>query len=293
MISPIHERVCRSLNRLFENYVETFLPHAEFTGNADINRDLLIQIDAFERLTRTSWFKATGLEDLTVGFETILTTVEMVAPQQNLAEIARMKQLLRNLFLAGAVGIRDVGIANLEDQQQQMKQNFMSDLYSKVVNDIKKELLLESIEPVHVFGNPKTLNALLYKTHHGGENARPPREYPRERLHWRQRVNNNKMVQVYKIYERVARRLEMPLERLIQHLINKKHRNREVHQAAALISAHLERQPVEPNEPPRLSAFIQDSIFVEPATFTDGDTQESQLPYLNFVRSAKLGWKER
>ena len=287
----MEKRICCSLNHLTESFVELFILNVGYVNDPDTNNNLIIQIDALESTVHQEWSEEAKLQLLTTAFETILTTIHLALPPEPV-DIEMRKLTFQNSFRLAAADIINAGVANIRDQQQQIKQNFTSDLLSGVVDDINKEMLIENIEPIHVFGNPATLNALLYKTQHGRDTHLPQR-YLRRPLFRQQIVNENKIKRIYDIYERVALRLHMPLSRLIQYLINKKSRNREVHLANELIVDHLERNPPQENQNARLSDFIDHSIFATPPAFTVEEIQDMQQVYYNFIEHSNLSWKEK
>ncbi|CAF1207259.1 unnamed protein product [Adineta steineri] len=192
-----------------------------------------------------------------------------------LPNIQEKTTAFQDTFEMAAKGIIDIGIANVIDQQQQIKQHFMNDLFSGVVDEIHRMMLIQGIEPIRVFGSPATLKAILYKIQNG-RNARLPEEYLRPELFRRQVVSDNKMKKVYDIYETVSNDLNIPFPNFIQYLINKKDRNFEVHQASTLINDHSERQPSTAHSAAQLSDFIANSIFAKPSAFTRDEIRDTQ-----------------
>ncbi|CAF4064075.1 unnamed protein product [Adineta steineri] len=188
-----------------------------------------------------------------------------------LPNIQEKTTAFQDTFEMAAKGIIDIGIANVIDQQQQIKQHFMNDLFSGVVDEIHRMMLIQGIEPIRVFGSPATLKAILYKIQNG-RNARLPEEYLRPELFRRQVVSDNKMK---------------------KYLINKKDRNFEVHQASTLINDHSERQPSTAHSAAQLSDFIANSIFAKPSAFTRDEIRDTQPVYQKFIKYSRLNWKEK
>jgi hypothetical protein len=292
MTPAIKQRIARSLNQLIESFVELFIVNVGYVNDSKTNRTLIFLIDALESVIQQQWFMQQGLETLTTDFRYILTTIHMaLAPIP--IDIETKKTTFQNSFRLAAAGIIDSGMANVKEQQEQIKQNFMSDLFSGVLDNVNTELLYDQIEPIHVFGNIGTLNAVLYKIQREDRNARLPEEYLRPELFRRQVVNDNKIKQIYDIYCRVADRKGIPRDRFVQYLINKKTRNKQVHQASALICDHLTRNPPQMNQNALLNDFINDSIFAEPPAFTPTEIGDVQSVYSSFIEYSKLPWHEK
>ncbi|UJR24437.1 hypothetical protein I4U23_005813 [Adineta vaga] len=255
-------RVCQSIVNLMKTFTNLYKINVGYEQKSSSDSIIDTCINKSEKMFNDVWTKKEGFQTIKTVYETILTTVDMTLAEKS-DRIKQVKKVFQYSFEIIAQNI-------IEDYRQQTKQYFMSDLYSIVIDEINKHMLLQRIEPLHAT-RVKTLREL----------------YTME-------ISMTRSLKTIKIFEKVAKEFNMSLPRLVQYLTDKNKRNYEVHKAENFIRHYSQHCSNDEKEKMELSTFLRNhSEAFELAQFTTEEIQETQQVFFKYNQYINLEWKNK
>ena len=268
------------LETLLKNLVGSFRKTINYNGKLGSDEILINQYmkSATEAIPQV-WRKKQDFIMLKTAFNRILSEIHKL-PSADPDEIDTKKTAFQNAFESAANSI-------IDNYQQQLKKFFLSDVYSVVLNEINKEMLIRRVESIHSFHGDKVLEVLYdkIKNEHKVPLEKHPSKTPFRKTQWtceQIKVLNN-------IYCKVAKDLNIPILRLLQYIINKKKRNREVHIAESLIKFYRKNHLSQGDQHIQFSQF---SNIILPI-FTDEEIKDTQNVFFKYNEYSKLIWEEK
>lgn len=285
MMSTAKIRVNESLISLMKNFIDLFKITVGYVNKPATEDELTDLMEASKKSINDIWLTKTGLQTFKTAFETVLTTVHMTLDIES-EEIKSRKKAFQNSYEDMAKNI----IANY---QHQMKQYFMSDLFSRADDDIKTEMLKNRIEPIHLYSGDDALSKLrdrIKSKSYISETEKCLKEsYPRK-----SKLTDENIGKLHTVHEKVATKLNIPIVCLIQYRADKKRRNREVHVAEELIKKYLKQLPQEAGQNLEVADFLKYcQISNELPEFKHDEIQDLSQIFCNFVNFSKQGRKQQ
>ncbi|CAF1676394.1 unnamed protein product, partial [Adineta ricciae] len=263
----------QSIVNLLKNFTRLFQISVGYVQKSENDDTIKTCVDETEKMVNDIWTKKEGFNTIKTIYETVLTTIENTLPKKS-ERIQIIKKEFQSSFELAAQNI-------IENYRQQTKQYFLSDLYSMVINDINKYMLIERIEPLH-----STRTSALQSLWKPSENMKSsttisPKKYPKTEII---KKNREKTIQ---IFEKVAIEFNMSLSCLVHQLMNKKQRNNEVHKTENFMRKYHDSSQgkVEMN----LSAFLTNyPRALELAEFTTEEIEKTQQAFSKYNQYINL-----
>lgn len=279
--------VCNSFVDLAIDFIVLFQTDVEYVANSANDLFLDVAIDAFTHCIPHAWWQDSGLEELEEAFETILATMITNLPLQG-PDHNPLKRTYVKLFKSAASVVIRLAKSRVQQQQNIIKDNFMADLFSRVENDIRKELLIDKIEPVYIYASAAKLDELLNKAKKGRDNRSLDESIGHEtKLFQPDNLDEGKLKKTFDVYVRVAQQYgNMPVERLINYIQMKKKRNKKVHQVEDAIKKYLKNHQGTQNL--QLSNFIAQTCLCPTAVLTQTEKNDIKPVFSKFVEYQKL-----